>query len=1148
MESSKLSEAVDISSELTKDQRTQLLSLITKHKSAFGLDGKLGNYPSKIEIAMKPETVPISLPPYHASPANREVIDKQMNSWIELGVIEPSKSPWAAPVFIVYRNGKPRMVIDLRKFNERVIPDEFPLPKQEDILQALNGSQWLSTLDALSGFTQLTLSDSAAEKLAFRTHRGLWQFRRMPFGYRNGPAVFQRIMQNILAPFLWIFALVYIDDIVVFSLTFEDHLSHLDKVFTAISQANITLSPSKCHFAFQSLLLLGQKVSRLGLSTHKEKVSAITQLDVPRNVSELQTFLGMMVYFSSYVPFYAWIAHPFFQLLKKGSKWEWSSVHQEAFELCKEVLTNAPIRGYAMPGLPYRVYTDACDYGLAGILQQVQPVTIRDLKGTKAYDRLKKAFDKKEPVPQLVTVLSKDKNDVPNVGEWNENFDDTLVHVERVVSYWSRVLKSAERNYSPTEREALALKEALIKFQPFLEGVPTLAITDHAALTWSRTFQNVNRRLLTWGTVFAAYPDMQIIHRAGKVHSNVDPVSRLRRRVPITDGPITDDIRSVNLSETIEDPLKNMFSELGSRFEERLLKVAGDYVTTLEDTGDFQVTVDPVTMDSDEDLSIEVSYVSSSSFSILVGIDDDELTSWTQGYASDPYFSNLLSNLRRESKWNNPSSPQYHYGENGLIYFEDWNGNNKLCVPKTLQDKITAEIHDSISEGAHAGYYKTYNRIASTYYWPRMSRSIKAFVSTCDICQKAKPRRHAPIGLLRPIPIPTRPFEVISMDFIPELPESNGFDNILVIVDKLTKYGIFIPCSTKITEEETARLFFKHIIAHYGLPQQVITDRDSRWRNDFWGEICRLMGTKRSLTTAHHPQADGQTEILNQTLEIALRAYIGPSRNDWEEHLDALSLAYNSSPHTATTFAPAYLLRGFTPVTCSTLINPPPHIPRPSSWDSGDALSQKAVEMWENFESDRTRAKEALLLSQIHQQRAYNKGRLIKEFNEGDFVVLNPHSLDLLKTEKGRGNKLLMRYDGPFEIIRKLSPVTYQLRLPASYGLHPVLNIAHLEEYRLSPPSLGDRPTKRLNRQDFDELPEFEAEAIIGERLRKTRKGRRVREFKVRFTGYGPEFDEWLPPRNLRNAPELLAQWQATKSSDGTKKHEADMGPASKTV
>jgi hypothetical protein len=237
----------------------------------------------KVEIPMKPGAEPVSLPPFPVSPANREVIDKQMDSWLNLGVIEPSKSPWAAPVFIVYRNSKPRMVIDLRKLNELVVADEFPLPRQDDILQALSGSQWLTTLDALAGFTQLTMAPESREKLAFRTHRGLFQFARMPFGYRNGPSVFQRVMQTVLAPFLWIFALVYIDDIVIFSVTFEDHLKHLDLVFSAIAGANLTLSPPKCHLAYQSLLLLGQKVSRLGLSTHKEKVDAILQLDELHN-------------------------------------------------------------------------------------------------------------------------------------------------------------------------------------------------------------------------------------------------------------------------------------------------------------------------------------------------------------------------------------------------------------------------------------------------------------------------------------------------------------------------------------------------------------------------------------------------------------------------------------------------------------------------------------------------------------------------------------------------------------------------------------------------------------------------------------------------------------------------------------------------
>lgn len=514
------------------------------------------------------------------------------------------------------------MVIDLRKLNELVVPDEFPLPKQDDILQALTGAQWLTTLDALAGFTQLSMTSSASEKLAFRTHRGLYQFRRMPFGYRNGPSVFQRVMQGVLAPFLWIFALVYIDDIVIFSTTFEDHLGHLDQVFRAIAEANITLSPGKCHFAYQSLLLLGQKVSRLGLSTHKEKVDAIVQLDKPRNVSELQTFLGMMVYFSAYIPFYSWIAQPFFQLLKKGVSWEWNSLHDEAFELCKLTLTNAPVRGYAKPGLPYRVYTDACDYGLAGILQQVQPIRTGDLKGTRLYDKLEKAFDAQEPIPCLVSAASKEFNDVPHNETWATHLDDTIVHVERVISYWSRVLKSPERNYSATEREALALKEALIKFQPFLEGSEILAITDHAALTWSTTFQNVNRRLLTWGTIFAAYPGLRIVHRAGRVHSNVDPISRLRRRLPPQTSPDIEHITPIPNSTT-DDPLQDMYETLGERFEEKLLEVASSYTRTLSEEVPARsiasVSFDISDLQDDFPATLHDSkYVTSSSYNVLV--------------------------------------------------------------------------------------------------------------------------------------------------------------------------------------------------------------------------------------------------------------------------------------------------------------------------------------------------------------------------------------------------------------------------------------------------------------------------------------------------------------------------------------------------
>ena len=1132
---------IDISPHLNDIQTNRLQEVLKRHEDAFGLEGRLGHYLEEVDIPLLPDTKPISIPPFQASPANREVIDKQMDTWIKLGVIEPSKSPWGAPVFIAYRNNKPRMVIDLRRLNERVVADEFPLPRQDEIIQSLEGSQYLTTLDALAGFTQLSIKADDREKLAFRSHRGLYQFRRMPFGYRNGPAVFQRVMQGILAPFLWIFALVYIDDIVIFSKSFEDHLIHVELVLKAIRDAKFTLSPSKCHFGYQSLMLLGQKVSRLGLSTHKEKVDAILQLDDPKNVHDLQVFLGMMVYFSSYIPFYAWIVHPLFQLLKRENKWKWDIEEQNAYELCKQVLTQAPVRAHAMPGLPYRIYSDACDFALAAILQQVQPIKIRDLRGTKTYELLQRAFKAGERIPDLVTHLVKEETDVPERGEWAEEFEDTTVHVERVVAYWSRVLQSAERNYSPTEREALALKEGLIKFQPYLEGEKIFAITDHAALTWSRTFQNVNRRLLTWGLVFSAFPNMKIIHRAGRIHSNVDPVSRLRRRIPSQRGLLDNENNPLKL-KPVEDPLRDMFEELGPKFEEKLLTVAARFAESELQLEEDRTTVNlPLTLPNGEEVNIQ--HLTSKSFSTTVHVSESELHEWRNAYLRDPHFK-LVCESRSGDKNTNLTFSQYHYSEEGLIYFEDSSGNTRLCVPKDLRVEVMQEGHNTITEAAHGGYFKTYNRISATYYWPRMSRDIKTFVNTCDICQKTKPRRHGPVGLLQPIPIPTQPFEVVSMDFIPELPVSDGFDNILVIVDKLTKYAIIIPTTTRVTEEETAKLFFKHVISKFGIPRQIISDRDTRWRGDFWKEICRLMGMRRSLTTSYHPQADGQTEILNQGLEISIRAYIGPDRDDWSNMLDALALSYNSSPHTATGFSPAYLLRGFQPITSGTIMSKSPSIDRTGIPNSGDTdqeiLHNKALTLVDGFVAERMRARDALYLGQIFQKKWYNKGRLDQEFEKGDKVVINRKNLGLLRNEKGRGDKLLARYEGPFEIMEKISAVAYRLRMPASYGMHPVLNIEHLEKYQESPNEFGERPQARINRPNFDDLPEYEVDRIVAERTRKGRNGRKIPIYRLRYTNFGPEDDTWETRQNLKNAPEVLRVWERFKTLQKRKSRATD--------
>ncbi|KAI1785025.1 hypothetical protein LXA43DRAFT_1100719 [Ganoderma leucocontextum] len=557
-------------------------------------------------------------------------------------------------------------------------------------------------------------------------------------------------------------------------------------------------------------MLLGQKVSRLGLSTNKDKVNAITQLAPPKNVNELYTFLGMMVYFSSYIPFYAWIATPLFGLLKKGKDWRWDDGHQEAFELCKQVLTQAPVRAHAIPGKPYRVYSDACDYGLAAILQQVQPIKVRDLKGTKVYARLEKAFRNGEPIPRLVATATKDGSDVPIPGPWAADLENTEVYIERVIAYWSCILKTAERNYSPTEREALALREGLIKFQPYIEGERILAITDHAALTWSRMFQNVNRRLQTWGATFAAYPDLKIVHRAGRVHSNINPISRLRRRIPFQEGPAAAEGVALTIGEQADDQLLSAFKELGPRFEEQLLRVAQAHTADLDEAEESrQEGAVEVKLDTPFDTSTSFAYAAAATAALIVSLSQDELNTWRTGYSSDTHFKIVRSALEQEEadELSTSAFPQYNVGEEGLIYFEDWNGASRLCVPESKRVDIIKEVHDTLMEGAHSGYHRTYNRIASTYYW---------LLLAADVARRQKP-----------IAIPLRRFEVVTMDFIPELPNSSGFDNCLVIVDKLTKYGLFIPTTTKITAEGTAKLFFHHVVAPYGLPRQVITDRDT---------------------------------------------------------------------------------------------------------------------------------------------------------------------------------------------------------------------------------------------------------------------------------------------------------------------------------
>ena len=397
--------------------------------------------------------------------------------------------------------------------------------------------------------------------------------------------------------------------------------------------------------------------------------------------------------------------------------------------------------------------------------------------------------------------------------------------MERVVAYWSRVLHSAETRYSATEWEALAAKEALIRFQPLIEGERVLLVTDHSALTWAKMYENTNRRLAAWGLVFAAFPEMVIIHRPGRAHSNVDPLSHLPR-VPGFVSPAREDLPSQTLSTERED-LQRLWHEF---IKEKELTTKSGTVTTraqqlrYKDEPATRLNEVPTGSGATETTSekerMELptkSKAPAAPSNLHVHASDEVVQKFAENYRTGGGFAPLITRTLEEPQ-DARKFCAYRISDNGLLYFEDADHNVRLCIPAVERLNLIKEVHDGAHETAHAGWERTLASLRDRFYWPRMRADVTDYVHTCDPCQKIKHDRGVGTGFLQPLDIPVNPFDHISLDFISGLPLSRDKDAILVVVDKLTKYAHFIATSTEVTAEESAILLLKRIIKFFGLP------------------------------------------------------------------------------------------------------------------------------------------------------------------------------------------------------------------------------------------------------------------------------------------------------------------------------------------
>ena len=466
---------------LSSQQTQELHQFLGDHHQVFCLEeherGETGILTMDIDTGdARPKKLPMRRMPF----AVRREVAKQLRSMQQAGVIRPSSSPWASPVVMVRkRDGTHRFCIDYRELNAVTKPDTFPLPRIDDLLDQLGASRYFSTLDLASGYRQIRMNPESVEKTAFVMPQGLYEFRVMPFGLTNAPGVFQRLMERVLArlnpedgPD---FVVVYIDDVLVFSRTLEEHLEHLRCVIQRIQEAGLKLKPTKCHFIRTEVEYLGHMITPEGLKTNPRLVVAVEEFPRPQNLSEVRRFLGLSSYYRRFIPQFSQIAQPLHALTRKGAEFQWTDACEEAMKTLKKRLVSAPVLAYPSFDKPFVMETDASIAGVGVVLSQPQK--------------------------------------------------DGQLHP---VAYASRSLSAPERNYAITELETLAVVWAIAHFHSYLYGHSVTVYTDHSAVKAVLETPNPSGKHARWWTKVygSGVKDVHIVYRPGKLNASADALSR----------------------------------------------------------------------------------------------------------------------------------------------------------------------------------------------------------------------------------------------------------------------------------------------------------------------------------------------------------------------------------------------------------------------------------------------------------------------------------------------------------------------------------------------------------------------------------------------------------------------------------------------
>lgn len=840
---------------LNFEEKQRLYKILDKNRVAlFDPNGPL-HFTSEIQHEIKTkDNEPVHAKTYRFPFVHKQEVQRQIEDMLNKGIIRESTSPYSAPIWIVPKKQdasnipKWRLVIDYRKLNEKTIEDKHPIPNIDDLLDKLGKCNYFTTLDLASGFHQIQVHPNSIEKTAFSTESGHYEFLRMPFGLRNAPATFQRMINSVLRNFINKNCLVYMDDVIIFSTSLEEHLLYLDQILKTLSDKGLKIQLDKCEFLQKEVLFLGHKVTKNGLEPNPEKIKSIINFPLPKTSKEIKSFLGLVGYYRKFICNFAKIAKPLTQCLKKGNKIFISKDYIDAVEKLKRIISEKPILQRPDFNKSFIVTTDASNYAIGAVLSQNNNNSI----------------------------------DLP-------------------ICYASRTLNKSEINYSTIEKELLAIVWACKMFRPYLYGNKFILRTDHRPLQWLFSLKDPQSKLVRWRLKLEEF-DYTIQYVKGKTNYVADALSRIKTQEEVninedtetidatmndTHSEISRETVSKSGKETIhsnkETILEIPYSEKAINhfanqiyiythnkiYERRLVKLFGNKnkriinLNTLEDLPDQFNKI----------LKEELEPTKTNAFLISDENIEKEFIKHTQK-TIDKNIKILICKTK-------------------LID----------CTNHLMQKDLIRKTHENSN---HKGINENLNEIQKRYYFPGIQKQLTKFINNCKICLEAKVERR-PLCRQPELknPVGNNPFEHHYIDTI-----TLDKEIFLTFIDSFSRYGQAIQIFSKNAIDIKSALL--KIFSHHNVPNFITSDNGWEFNNTLIKELALEFNVTWHYNISNRPHGRGLVERFHSSLLDHIRTLKlkYPTNKNISELVSLAIIYYNNNIHSATKHKPFFIIHG----------------------------------------------------------------------------------------------------------------------------------------------------------------------------------------------------------------------------------------------